>query len=256
MILGEKITELRKRSGLSQEQLGDRLGVSRQAVSKWEMSQAMPDIDRILAMSEYFEVPADFLLKDAYDLSDLDGSMDLSAAPAESTKRIALGEVQDYFRDQRKCAEKIVMGIVLFFISPAAGIFLTITDDFRRGMLGVIIQVIILTAAAVTVIPSVWQMSRYRYFRQPGRELEYGVKSVAEENRKNFEHTHLLGILTGAVLLIGSVLPLMICAVITDSTAAMAAGGVGMLLMQAAGTSSIVYVSMISRGYQQIIRMH
>ncbi|MBQ1319267.1 MAG: helix-turn-helix transcriptional regulator [Solobacterium sp.] len=69
MILGEKITELRKRSGLSQEQLGDRLGVSRQAVSKWEMSQAMPDLGRILAMSEFFEVPADFLLKDIYMIS-------------------------------------------------------------------------------------------------------------------------------------------------------------------------------------------
>ena len=255
MILGEKITELRKRSGLSQEQLGDRLGVSRQAVSKWEMSQAMPDIGRILAMSEFFEVPADFLLKDKYDLSALAGHPGLPVMPADSTKRVSLEEVQAYFQDQRRFAEKIVMGIVLFFISPAAGIFLTVTDDFRRGMLGVIIQVMILTAAAVAVIPAVRQMSRYRYFRQPNRELDYGVKSIAEENKRNFEHTHLLGILTGIVLLMTSVIPMMVCAVLTDNPYVFAAGGVGMLLMLAAGVSSIAFVSIINRGYRQIIRM-
>ena len=72
MILGEKITELRKRSGLSQEEFGARIGVSRQAVSKWEMAQTTPDLNKIMAISQFFEVSTDFLLKDEYDLSFLD----------------------------------------------------------------------------------------------------------------------------------------------------------------------------------------
>ena len=63
MILSEKITELRKRNGLSQEQFGDKVGVSRQAVSKWESEQATPDLDKVVIMSDIFEVTTDYLLK-------------------------------------------------------------------------------------------------------------------------------------------------------------------------------------------------
>ena len=61
--LGEKIMQLRQKQGLSQEAFGEKLGVSRQAVSKWETGQAAPDIDKIIAMSEIFEVSTDYLLK-------------------------------------------------------------------------------------------------------------------------------------------------------------------------------------------------
>ena len=64
MILADKIIELRKKNGWSQEELAEKLGVSRQAVSKWEGAQSVPDIQRILEMSRLFGVTTDFLLKD------------------------------------------------------------------------------------------------------------------------------------------------------------------------------------------------
>ena len=63
MTISNRIQYLRKKQGLSQEQLADRLGVSRQAVSKWESEQSLPDIDKIIAISEYFDVTTDWLLK-------------------------------------------------------------------------------------------------------------------------------------------------------------------------------------------------
>lgn len=60
--MGERIMTLRKQKGLSQEALGERLGVSRQAVSKWETGQTTPDVEMITAMSEFFQVAADYLL--------------------------------------------------------------------------------------------------------------------------------------------------------------------------------------------------
>lgn len=63
MNLADRIQTLRKAKGISQEELADRLGVSRQAVSKWESEQSSPDLERILSMSEYFEVTTDYLLK-------------------------------------------------------------------------------------------------------------------------------------------------------------------------------------------------
>ena len=64
MTLGEKITDLRKKRGLSQEDLAITLGVSRQAVSKWELGDATPDTDKIIALADYFDVTTDWLLRD------------------------------------------------------------------------------------------------------------------------------------------------------------------------------------------------
>lgn len=64
MTLGEKIIDLRKKRGLSQEDLAITLGVSRQAVSKWETGEAKPDTDKVIALAEYFEVTTDWLLRD------------------------------------------------------------------------------------------------------------------------------------------------------------------------------------------------
>lgn len=64
MVLGEKILMLRKARGMSQEQLAQALEVSRQAVSRWELNEAVPDVVRVVAMSELFGVTTDYLLKD------------------------------------------------------------------------------------------------------------------------------------------------------------------------------------------------
>lgn len=69
MKLAEKIQDLRKKSGLSQEQLADKLGISRQAISKWESEQSTPDIDKIVLLSEFFQVSTDYLLKEEKDAS-------------------------------------------------------------------------------------------------------------------------------------------------------------------------------------------
>ena len=64
MKLGEKLQQLRKKSGLSQEQLATQLTVSRQAVSKWELSEAMPDTENVIQLSRIFGVSCDYLLRD------------------------------------------------------------------------------------------------------------------------------------------------------------------------------------------------
>ena len=64
MILADKIINERKKNGWSQEELAEKLNVSRQAVSKWEGAQSIPDLQRIVAMAELFGVSTDYLLKD------------------------------------------------------------------------------------------------------------------------------------------------------------------------------------------------
>ena len=63
MTIADRIQSLRKTKGLSQEELADAVGVSRQAVSKWESEQATPDLDKVIIMSDVFDVTTDYLLK-------------------------------------------------------------------------------------------------------------------------------------------------------------------------------------------------
>lgn len=70
MNLAEKILNLRKQNSLSQEQLADKLGISRQSISKWESEQSVPELDKIVRLSEIFEVSTDYLLKNIEDSLD------------------------------------------------------------------------------------------------------------------------------------------------------------------------------------------
>lgn len=63
MTIADRIQSLRKSKGMSQEELADAAGVSRQAVSKWESEQSTPDIDKVIILSEIFDVTTDYLLR-------------------------------------------------------------------------------------------------------------------------------------------------------------------------------------------------
>ena len=71
MTLADRIQQLRKQKGISQEELADRVGVSRQAVSKWESEQSTPDMDKVILLSDYFEVTTDkvILLSDYFEVT-------------------------------------------------------------------------------------------------------------------------------------------------------------------------------------------
>lgn len=68
MTIGQKILKLRNDANISQEQLAETLGVSRQSVSKWEMDQALPQIDKVLQIAELFSISTDELLHDEVEI--------------------------------------------------------------------------------------------------------------------------------------------------------------------------------------------
>ena len=70
MKIADRIQYLRKTNGISQEELADKVGVSRQAVSKWESEQSLPDLEKIITMSDYFGVTTDYILKGIEPVTD------------------------------------------------------------------------------------------------------------------------------------------------------------------------------------------
>ena len=79
MTLSEKIQQLRKTKNLSQEQLAEKLAVSRQAISKWELGESIPDTDKIIQLSRIFQVSTDYLLHD-----DINSDRDIPAVRTNS----------------------------------------------------------------------------------------------------------------------------------------------------------------------------
>ena len=87
MIFADKLIRLRKKAGWSQEELAAQMNVSRQSVSKWESAQSIPDLDKIIRLSQLFGVSTDYLLKD--ELED----MEETAQPIQATEETAIRKV-------------------------------------------------------------------------------------------------------------------------------------------------------------------
>lgn len=94
MNFSEKLTNLRRREGFSQEQLADRLGVTRQSVSKWESGAAQPELSKLVALSELFRVSVDYLVKDYMEEPDCPAEQPASSAKLEAQ----VEEISRFFR--------------------------------------------------------------------------------------------------------------------------------------------------------------
>ena len=129
MELGEKIAFCRKKAGLSQEALADRLGLSRQAVSRWETGAAVPDLSKIVELSKLFQVSTDFLLLPEQTEPE-HAEPAQPAAPSEQPvqqeivfERSGLDPVAERQRKFRICFG--VAAVVLGLLTAVAALFLT-----------------------------------------------------------------------------------------------------------------------------------
>ena len=90
MILADKIIRLRRKNGWSQEELAEKMNVSRQAVSKWESAQTVPDLEKILMLGALFGVTTDYLLKDELE------SEEFTSGEDSAIRRLTLAEANEY----------------------------------------------------------------------------------------------------------------------------------------------------------------
>ena len=102
MNVADRIQNLRKIKGISQEQLAEAIGVSRQAVSKWESEQSTPDLDKIVLMSDFFDVTTDYLLK--------------GIEPTKEIEHMTVGDVIDnkILTDTNGRRMKVILRYVLY----------------------------------------------------------------------------------------------------------------------------------------------
>ena len=152
MIFADKLITLRKKAGWSQEELAEKLNVTRQSVSKWEGAQSVPDIDKILQLSCLFGVTTDYLLKD--DAAEPEYTED----DTSPLPRVTLAQANDYLAKARANAPKLALATALCVVSPIpllalvalseAGLF-GIWDDLAGGI--GLIALLVIIAAAVAI---------------------------------------------------------------------------------------------------------
>ena len=127
MIIADKIVSLRKRAGWSQEELAEKLGVTRQSVSKWEGAQSVPDMDKVVSMSRLFGVTTDYLLKDELE-------EDAPCAAAEDNdpplRRVTMEQASAYLALRKAAAPKVAAATALCIVSPVTLLLLSALNAF------------------------------------------------------------------------------------------------------------------------------
>ena len=113
MILADKIIRLRKQNGWSQEELAERMHVSRQADSKWEAAQTTPDFEKILMLSKLFGVSTDYLLKDELEQEEF---TDDTLEPV--TRQLTMEEANAYLAHRKWASVRIALATILCILSP------------------------------------------------------------------------------------------------------------------------------------------
>lgn len=116
MIFADKLILLRKKAGWSQEELAEQMNVTRQSVSKWEGAQSVPDLDKMIRLSELFGVSTDYLLKDEIEQAEhINSSNDMP-----SLKRVSMEEANAFLSVKSRTAKTIAYAAFLCILSPIA----------------------------------------------------------------------------------------------------------------------------------------
>lgn len=275
MIIADKIIENRKKNGWSQEELADKLGVSRQSVSKWEGAQAVPDMKKIVQMSELFGVSTDYLLRDDIEtLSTVDTKQIDSGAP-ESVRMVSMEEASEFLEHNERAATTVSTGVMLCILSPIASMLLGGLSeagmigigDSTAGIMGAIIILIMVCIAVAMFLITMMRGNRFEYLEHADIDTAYGVSGMAKDRRGSYMDMHSKLLIVGILLCVASAIPLLLLILMADvDTRLIYASILGrnadmnvpigvalLLVMVAVGVKMIVLTSIRKDGYDKLL---
>ena len=237
MIFADKLIDLRKKNGWSQEELAEKLNVSRQAVSKWEGAQSVPDMSRIIQLSELFGVSTDYLLKDNLEQAEPSGE---SSEESTTCRTVGMEEANAFLNVKEANSRRVALAVMLCILSPVALILLGAAQAF--GLLNWPEE----AAGGIGLIP-------YEYLEKEPVETLYGVTGLVKDRKEKFQPVHTRWLLIGIMLCVASVIPLFICMFLGRESFLGAAGIASVLVLCAIGVLLIIRVSIVWGSYQMLL---
>lgn len=220
MILADKIITNRKKNGWSQEEFAEKMNVSRQAVSKWEQGQSVPDLDKILLMASIFGVTTDYLLKDDVELTS-----DNATSDADYTvRRVSLIEANDFLEIKEKTRFSIAIATVICIVATSIFLWLNIATEAKviqlsedtMGVISLCLLIGMVSIAVVIYVATGFKTSRFEFLEKEEFELEYGVESVVRKYQEEYQKTYAKGNIVATLLCILSVIPFLLSSISND----------------------------------------
>ena len=263
MILADKIIDLRKKNGWSQEELAEMLGVSRQAVSKWESGQAIPDMNRILKLSSVFGVTTDYLLKDEIEAPETPAAEEESGSEPE-TRTVTMEEANAFLEFKGRAALRVAAGVMMCILSPVLLVALGAITEY--GVLGVaanaaeavglIVMFLLIGGAVALFVTTGIQGQRFKYMEEELIETVYGVDGVVKDRREKFRPTFVTQLTLGIVLCVVSVIPVFCSQLLPSGRQAFAEdfSGAFLLILVAVGVFLIVRSCIVNGAFQMLLQ--
>ena len=259
MILADKIIDLRKKAGWSQEELAEKLGVSRQSVSKWEGAQSIPDMNKILQLSELFGVSTDYLLKDSMEAAETVPSQDTDA---EDATFVSMEEANAFLSYKAESAPRIALGVLLCILSPIALILLggaqesgrLAITEMQAAMIGLIVLLLMVAGAVLLFVLTGMKGSKFEYLEKNALDTAYGVSGMVRERMQREESDHTRSIAVGVVLCVLAAIPLFVLLLWRGEDEFYGVLGVSAILTLAGiGVHILVKASIPWEGYRMLL---
>lgn len=257
MIFADKLIDLRKKNGWSQEELAEKLNVSRQAVSKWEGAQSVPDMSRIIQLSELFGVSTDYLLKDSMEQAE-----PAPVSAEESLSRtVSMEEANTFLKIKEENSRRVALAVMLCILSPVALILLggahsfgllNWSEETACGVGLVVLMLMIIPAVGLFIISNL-RISPYEYLEKEPVDTLYGVTGMVKDRKEKFQPMHTRCLIIGISLCIASAIPLFICMIFGWQSFWAVAGIASVLVLAAIGVMLIVRVSIVRGSYQMLL---
>ncbi len=212
MILADKIARLRKKNGWSQEELAEKMNVSRQAVSKWESAQTVPDLEKILMLGNLFGVTTDYLLKDEME------NEEFSAGEEITVRRLTLAEANEYLALRKTASVRMAAATVLCIFSVIPLLILgAMAESSAYGVsenaasaAGLIMLFLFVAAAVAAFLSCSFKNAPYAFLDKEPFDTEYGVTGMVSEWQRQYKNTHMRCNMIGTTLGILSPVPIFI----------------------------------------------
>lgn len=250
MILADKIINLRKKNGWSQEELAEKLGVTRQSISKYEGAQSIPDLDKILKLSEIFGVTTDYLIKDELEEEEYAASQmqENESESDRSVHKVTMEMANEYLQIIDWTAGKTAFATMLCILSPIVLLMLGamsempnyhISENAAAGI-GICVLIVLIAIAVTIFILCGMKTKKYEYMEKEDIETAYGVSGMVKEKRDAYHSPYVTQLVIGITCCICSVIPLFGTLAVSESDFYMVSAVCMLLTLVAIGTYFIV----------------
>lgn len=270
MILADKISELRRARGWSQEELAERINVTRQSVSKWESGQSTPDLDKILQLSEIFGVSCDYLLKETGTTLSAAGDDDENRTQGrfadsefcEKVRKVSAEEAAEFMEIKKSTSFKNAFAVFLCIISPVALIgmaglseegLISLSED-KAALLGCAVLLVLVAAAVAIFIYCGMQTKSFDFLEKEPISVDSSTLQKVRAKKQAYESAYRVRIIVGVTMFILSAVSIFAAGLFGEKDYYYILGVCVLLIIVACAMLVIIPAGIVNESYDKLLQ--